>query len=252
MIKLANIVKRYRGKPVVDDLSVTLPTERIIAFIGSNGAGKSTVLSIISRLLAASEGQVDVDGKNLAQWNSRELAKRLAILSQTAYLATRLTVEDLVRFGRFPHSQGRLTGEDRRAVEQALEYTEMADLRGRFLDELSGGQRQTAYIAMAVAQDTRYILLDEPLNNLDMRRSVKIMKLLRKLVDEKRKTILIVIHDINFVSFHADYIVALKDGKLRHTGEVDAIITPAVLKDIYDMDIAIENYGGKKICVYYE
>lgn len=137
-------------------------------------------------------------------------------------------------------------------MEQALEYTELANLRGRFLDELSGGQRQTAYIAMAIAQDTRYILLDEPLNNLDMRRSVKIMKLLRNLVDEKGKTILIVIHDINFVSFHADYIVALKDGHLRHTGPAGSIITPDVLRDIYDMDIAIERYGDKQICVYYQ
>lgn len=252
MIELQHITKKYREKAVVDDLSFSLPTEKIIAFIGSNGAGKSTVLSIISRLVAANEGLIRIDGKALADWNSRELAKRLAILSQTTHLTTRLTVEDLVRFGRFPHSLGRLDANDRRIVKQALEYTELTDLRDRFLDELSGGQRQTAYIAMAIAQDTRYILLDEPLNNLDMRRSVKIMKLLRNLVDEKGKTILIVIHDINFVSFHADYIVALKDGRLRHTGPAESIISPEVLRDIYDMDIAIERYGDKQICVYYK
>ena len=252
MIEIRNITKSYHGKPVVEDLSFSLPTEKIIAFIGSNGAGKSTVLSIISRLIAASEGLVRIDDKDLKDWNTRELAKHLAVLGQSSHITTRLTVEDLVRFGRFPHSQGRLSEEDLRIVEQALEYTELTDLRGRFLDELSGGQRQTAHIAMAIAQDTRYILLDEPLNNLDMRRSVKIMKLLRNLVDDKGKTILIVIHDINFVSFHADYIVALKDGKLRHIGPAGDIIRPDVLRDIYDIDIAIERYNGKQVCVYYE
>lgn len=252
MIEIQGITKEYHGKAVVDDLTVSLPTEKVIAFIGSNGAGKSTVLSIVSRLMPPTAGQVLIDGKNLTDWDTRELAKHLTVLTQDSRMATRLTVEELVRFGRFPHSQGRLDEEDARVVEQALEYTELAGLRGRYLDELSGGQRQTAFIAMAIAQDTRYILLDEPLNNLDMRRSVKIMKLLRKLVDEKGKTILIVIHDINFVSFHADYIVALKNGRLRHTGPVETIIRPDVLRDIYDMEIAIERYNGKQICVYYE
>ena len=252
MIEIQNLGKKYNNKPVLEDFSCALPTEKIIAFIGSNGAGKSTVLSIVSRLVAASEGLVRIDGKDLAAWDTRELAKHLSVLSQTTHMTTRLTVEELVGFGRFPHSQGRLDDNDRRIVEQALEYTELTDLRHRFLDQLSGGQRQIAHIAMAIAQDTRYILLDEPLNNLDMRRSVRVMKLLRDLVDEKGKTILIVIHDINFVSFHADYIVALKNGHLRHTGPVEDILRSDVLRDIYDMDIAIEPYNGKQLCVYYE
>ena len=252
MIELQGITKRYHGNAVVEDLSFSLPTGKIIAFIGSNGAGKSTVLSIISRLIAANEGLVRIDEKNLTDWDTRELAKHLAVLGQTTRLTARLTVEDIVRFGRFPHSQGSLDAEDLRLVEQALEYTELTGLRGRFLNELSGGQLQTAYIAMAIAQDTRYILLDEPLNNLDMRRSVKIMKLLRSLVENRGKTILIVIHDINFVSFHADYVVALKNGRLRHSGPVNSIITQTVLRDIYNLDIAIEPYGDKKLCVYYE
>jgi len=252
MIELHGIAKRYHGEAVVEDVSFSLPTQKIIAFIGSNGAGKSTILSIIGRLIAATAGVVCIDGKDLTAWNTRELAKHLTVLSQTTHMTTRLTVEELVRFGRFPHSHGKMSAEDLRIVEQALEYTELTALRDRFLDELSGGQRQTAYIAMGIAQDTRYILLDEPLNNLDMRRSVKVMKLLRNLVDEKGKTILIVIHDINFVSFHADYIVALKNGRLRHAGSVEEIIRQDVLRDIYDMDIAIEQYNGKQICVYYE
>jgi len=252
MIEIARISKRYQDKAVVENVSFSLPTEKIIAFIGSNGAGKSTILSIISRLIAASEGMVRIDGTELPRWDTRELSKRLAVLSQSTHFNLRLTVEDLVRFGRFPHSKGRITEEDLHIVDQALEYTGLSDLRGRFIDELSGGQRQTAYIAMAIAQDTKYILLDEPLNNLDMSRSAKVMHLLRRLVGEKRKTVIIVIHDINFVSFHADYVVALKHGKLRHLGPVQDIIRTDVLKDIYDMDIAVETYNGKPICIYYE
>ena len=252
MIEIQDITKRYSEKNVVTDLTVTLPVKKITAFIGSNGAGKSTVLSIVSRLIAANEGVVRIDGIELGKWDTRELAKHLAVLSQSTHLSLRLTVEDLVRFGRFPHSQGKIAEKDILAVEQALEYTGLLGLRDRFIDELSGGQRQTAYIAMAIAQDTKYILLDEPLNNLDMRRSAQIMHLLRKLVDEKGKTVIIVIHDINFVSFHADYIVALKQGGLAYFGDASEIIRPDVLKDIYNMDIAVEEYKGKSLCIYYQ
>ena len=252
MIEIQDISKRYLDKEVVSGLTLTLPTEKIIAFIGSNGAGKSTVLSIVSRLIAPSEGTVRIDGTELGKWDTRELAKRLSVLSQSTHFTTRLTVEDLVKFGRFPHSQGKITDEDRRLIDQALEYTGLTELRGRFIDELSGGQRQTAYIAMAIAQDTKYVLLDEPLNNLDMRRSAQIMRLLRRLVEEKGKTVIIVIHDINFVSFHADYVVAMKNGALARFGPVSEIIRPDVLKEIYDLEIAVEDYRGKSLCVYYQ
>lgn len=251
MIELSNITKSYKGTPVVDHVSCTLPTGKIIAFIGSNGAGKSTVLSIVSRLLPASEGTVRIDGVDLERWNTRELAKRLAILTQSTAITPRLTVHDLVMFGRFPHTRGRCTDEDRRIVDRALEYMGLSDIADRFLDELSGGQRQMAYIAMAVAQDTRYILLDEPLNNLDMGRSAQIMRLLRKLVDERGKTVIIVIHDINFVSFHADYVIALKHGRLETFGPVCDIINPQMLRRIYDLDMDVEDYKGKPLCVYY-
>ena len=237
---------------MLDDVSADLPTEKIIAFIGSNGAGKSTALNIVSRLIAANEGRVIIDGKDLHAWNTKELAKNLTILGQTLHTPARLTVEELVAFGRFPHSNGKVYKDDLETIERALEYTGIQDLRHRFLDELSGGQRQMAYIAMAIAQDTKYILLDEPLNNLDMSRASKIMKLLRALVKEKKKTIMIVIHDINFVSFYADYVVAFKDGILKYQGDVESIINPEVLCDIYDMDIKIQPYGGKKICIHYE
>lgn len=251
MIRVQGLTKAYNEKAVVDHVSFELPTNQIIAFIGSNGAGKSTVLSMISRLIAANSGEVYIDEKKLQDWNNRELSKHLSILSQSNHFNIRLTVKELVCFGRFPHSQGKLTAKDHEHVKQALEYADMTHLADRYLDELSGGQRQMAYIAMAVAQDTDYIMLDEPLNNLDMRRSVKIMKMLRKLVEEKGKTVIVVIHDINFVSCYADYIVALKDGVIKSAGPAADIICEDVLREIYDMDISIEHHNGKNICIYY-
>lgn len=252
MIAVENLTKAYNSKPVVDNVSFQLPKEKIIAFIGGNGAGKSTILSIISRLIDKDQGVVTIDGKSLDQWDTGELSKQLSILSQSNHFNIRLTVKELVSFGRFPHSRGKLTHEDRHLIKEALAFTGLLDLSHRYLDELSGGQRQMAFIAMLIAQDTEYILLDEPLNNLDMRRSVQVMQLLRRLVDEKGKTVIVVIHDINFVSCHADYIVAIKDGEIAMTGDTDQVIKQDVLKDIYDMDIEIQCIQGKNICLYYQ
>ncbi len=252
MISFTNISKKYREEFVLKEAFAALPSEGIIAFIGGNGAGKSTLLNIISRLLNASGGSVFIDGKNLCEWNTRELAKKLTILGQSPYSAARITVGELVAFGRFPHSGGNLSEEDKNKISEALALTEMEHLRGRFIDELSGGQRQMAYIAMAIAQDTKYILFDEPLNNLDMNRSVKIMKLLHRLSRERAKSVLIVVHDINFVSFYADYVVALKNGRIKYAGDTDSIMRSDILSDIYDTDISVEPYGGGKICVYYK
>ncbi len=252
MISTESLSKKYGDKFVLREVSASLPENKITAFIGCNGAGKSTMLNIISRLIPASEGCAFVDGKKVSEWDSRKLAQNLAILGQNSHNSARIRVEELVAFGRFPHSGGSLAERDFEMVERALKITGIEDLRGRFIDELSGGQRQMAHIAMSIAQDTKYILLDEPLNNLDMSRSVKIMKLLRKLAREESKTILIVIHDINFVSFYADYIVALKDGRVKYEGSSEAVMKSEILSDIYGMRIEIEEYRGKKICVYYQ
>ena len=163
----------------------------------------------------------------------------------------RLTIRELVSFGRFPYSRGRLTEEDERIVDQSLEYMHLMEMQDCFLDELSGGQRQRAFIAMVIAQDTQYILLDEPLNNLDMKHSVQIMKILRRLVDELGKTVVIVLHDINFASVYSDWIVAMKDGKVVKNGPTEEIIQSEALSEIYDMDIPIQEMNNCRICVYF-
>jgi len=251
MIEVSSLTKRYGDSVVVDDLTLTLPAGGVTAIIGPNGAGKSTVLSMISRLLPMSEGRVLVDGIDVARGDSAELAKRLAILRQDNHLPMRLTVRDLVAFGRYPHTKGRPTVDDAAHVERALGYLGLEALADRFLDQLSGGQRQRAFVAMVLCQDTDYVLLDEPLNNLDMRHAVDMMRLLRRAAHELGKTVILVLHDINFASCYADRIVAMKDGKLAYHGTPLEVIQPDVLHALYGLEIRVLETDGQRICVYY-
>ncbi|MDY7993183.1 ATP-binding cassette domain-containing protein [Paenibacillus polymyxa] len=251
MVEVRNVSKRYGNKNVVDQVSVTVPKGTITSFIGPNGAGKSTLLSMISRLTDSDEGEILIDGQAVSLTKSEELARKISILKQTNDVNIRLTVKELVSFGRFPYSKGRLNSEDRKMVEQSMAYMGLDDMKDKHIDLLSGGQRQRAFIAMILAQDTEYILLDEPLNNLDMKHSVQIMKTLRGLVNDLGKTILVVLHDINFASCYSDYIVGMKDGRLLKQGTADEMIDSQVLKDLYDMDIPIQQIGDHKICVYF-
>ncbi|MGM0751958.1 MAG: ABC transporter ATP-binding protein [Bacillota bacterium] len=251
MIHIRGLSKFYGKKLVVEDVTVTIHPGQITSFIGPNGAGKSTLLSMVSRLLDSDSGEIILDQADLKKMNSDDLAKKIAILKQSNFLNVRLTVRELVSFGRFPYSKGRLNEEDERVVNQALDYMNLLDLEGNYLEELSGGQRQRAFIAMVIAQDTDYILLDEPLNNLDMKHSVQIMKILRRLVDDLGKTVVIVLHDINFASVYSDRIVAMKNGKVIREGSTNTIIQTQILKEIYDMDIPVQQMNDNRICVYF-
>jgi len=251
MVNIKSVFKKYNEKTVIDDVSLTIPKGKITSFIGPNGAGKSTLISMVSRLIAKDEGIIMIDGKDITEAKSSELARKISILKQSNVMNVKLTIRELISFGRFPYSQGNLKKHDWEKVEEAIDYMELRDIQHKYLDEISGGQRQRAYIAMVLAQDTEYILLDEPLNNLDMRHSVQIMKTLRRLVDELGKTIIIVIHDINFASCYSDEIVALKDGKVVKQGPTCDVIDQCVLKDIYDMDIDIKEIDNQRICVYF-
>lgn len=252
MIEVKQVTKKYDQQTILDEIDVVLPEQQIISFIGSNGTGKSTLLSIIGRTLNKNSGEIHIDELELSLWKNQELAKHLSILQQAQGSIVRINVEELVSFGRFPHSQGRLTSKDQTCIDEAIAYLELEPLRHRYLDELSGGQRQLAYIAMVLAQDSKYIFLDEPLNNLDMKHATQIMKVLRKLVDELHKTVLVVIHDINFVSYYSDYIIALKNGKIIRQGTTKEMINEEVLKEIYDIDMTIQEIDGKRFCLYFE
>lgn len=251
MIQVRELTKSYGSKAVVEKVNVDIHPGKITSFIGPNGAGKSTLLSMVSRLLDADTGEVLVDNSNTKKMKSNEFSKRVSILKQSNFMNVRLTIRELVSFGRFPHSKGRLTSEDIQIVNQALDYMDLMGMQHQYLEELSGGQRQRAFIAMVIAQDTDYILLDEPLNNLDMKHSVQIMKILRRLVDELGKTVVIVLHDINFASVYSDRIVAMKEGQVVKDGPTNDIINSESLREIYDMDIPIQQMNNCRICVYF-
>ena len=252
MIITSGLKKYYGDTAVVDDVSITLPACGITSIIGPNGAGKSTMLSMVSRLLGMDAGTVTVDGMDVSKTPGDVLAKRLSILRQDNHMTARLTVSDLVAFGRYPYSKGRLTIEDKDHIERAIEYLNLGELRNRFLDELSGGQRQRAFVAMVLCQDTDYVLLDEPLNNLDMKHAMGMMKLLRGACKELGKTVVLVLHDINFASWYSDYIIAMKDGKVVNHGSTEEIIRPEALKEIYDMDINVHEIGGQRVSLFYD
>ena len=244
------LLKKYNGKTVVDGVSFELPKGKVISLIGPNGAGKSTVMGMISRLIAQDDGSVDFEGKDMSKWKSRDLARRLAILTQSNHVQMKLTVRELVAFGRFPYSGNRITAEDEEIIEKAIAYMELEEFEDRFIDELSGGQRQRAYIAMVIAQDTEYVLLDEPTNNLDIYHATNMMKIVRRLCDELGKTVILVLHEINYAAFYSDYICAFVDGKISKFGTVEEVMTKENLSEIYRVDFEILEIEGKPLSIY--
>lgn len=251
MIVARNLTKTYGEASIIRDVSLDIPRGGITSVIGPNGAGKSTLLGLLSRLLPPTSGSVLVDELDVARAPSDVLARRLSILRQDNHVTARLTVRDLVAFGRFPHSKGRLTEDDRRRIGEAIDYLGLNDLADRFLDEMSGGQRQRAFVAMVLCQDTDYVLMDEPLNNLDMRHATGMMKLIRKAADELGKTFVIVLHDINFASIYSDRIVAMRDGAVVRQGRPSEILQSDVLREIFEIEIPVHEIDGRRLGLFY-
>lgn len=251
MIEIRDVSKRYDTALVVDGVSLTLPRGGVTSIIGPNGAGKSTLLSMISRLLPIDTGSVTIDGLDVTRTPGDVLARRLSILRQDNAMTVRLTVRDLVAFGRYPHSKGRMTVVDRQKIEEALAYLALEPLADSFLDEISGGQRQRAFVAMVLAQDTDVMLFDEPLNNLDIRHAAGMMRLIRKATADLDKTVMVVLHDINFASCHSDRIIAMKDGKVFAEGPPAQIVTREVLEPLYETTFDVRTIDGKAIAFYF-
>lgn len=250
-MRVKELIKKYDGRTVVNAVSFELPKGKVTSLIGPNGAGKSTVMGMISRLIARDGGLIDFEGQDISQWKSKELAKRLAILTQTNNVQMKLTVRELVAFGRFPYSGGHNTQEDEAIIDKALAYMELQDIQDQFIDELSGGQRQRAYIAMVIAQDTEYVLLDEPTNNLDIYHASNMMKIVRRLCDELGKTVVLVLHEINYAAFYSDYICAFVDGKIAEFGTVKEVLTKENLSRIYKVGFEIMEIEGRPLSIYY-
>lgn len=250
MIRIENVSFKHRATPILTDVSLTIPKGGVVALIGPNGAGKSSLLSLVARLQALQTGTIDIDGLPVDTTPGRELARVIAILRQDTTVASRLKVRELVGFGRFPHGRGRLTEADHAIIDAAIAQFDLADLADRFIETLSGGQRQRALVAMVFAQGTDYLLLDEPLNNLDMYYSRELMRSLRSVADGKGKTIVIVLHDINQASAHADRIVAMKGGRIVADGAPTEILTPEMLETVFGFRMRVETIEGKPFVLH--
>lgn len=247
MIKIENLSHQIGGKPILSGITTTVPRKGITALIGPNAAGKSTLLSLIARLVRIQSGTIHVDDLQIGQCSDRELAKCLSILPQIPDQPPRLTVRELVGFGRYPYHGGRPGLADVAKVNEAIAVLGIDDLAERSLDTLSGGQRQRAQIAMIFAQDTTYMLLDEPLNNLDLSGTQTLMRILKGLSDDHGKTIVIVVHDINIASRYADRIIALKNGQIARQGSPIEVIDEALIRDVFETDAELLGLHGSPI-----
>ena len=250
MIKIDNVKKEYSEEIKIGPLNIDIPKAGLTSLIGPNGAGKSTTLLMIGRLLDMDQGQITVANMDVSKSKSEDLAKILTILRQENHFITRLTVRQLVGFGRFPYSKGRLNKEDEAIISKYIDFLGLEDLENRYLDELSGGQRQRAYVAMVLCQETEYVLLDEPLNNLDVARSVQMMEHLRRAANEFGRTILTVMHDINFAAKYSDRICAMKYGQIAAFGTVKEVMNPEILTDIFETKIEIIDGPYGPVAIY--
>ncbi|UOQ85352.1 ABC transporter ATP-binding protein [Gracilibacillus salinarum] len=243
----------YGEEIIIDDLDITIPKGEITVFIGGNGCGKSTLLRSLARLLKPKQGDVVLNGEDIAKIPTKEVAKQMAILPQSPISPEGLTVEDLVKQGRHPYKTmfKRWSEEDETAVNEALESTNMLDLKDRAVDSLSGGQRQRAWIAMTLAQGTDTILLDEPTTYLDMTHQIEILDLLFELNERRQSTIVMVLHDLNLACRYAHHIVAIKDKNVYAQGKPEEIINCGLVHDVFQMkaDVMYDPMFGTPMCI---
>ncbi|WP_313339801.1 ABC transporter ATP-binding protein [Sedimentibacter sp.] len=251
-----NLAVAYENNLVVENLDIQIPRGKITTIIGSNGCGKSTVLKAVGRILKPKGGMVYLNGEDIQRLTTKEIAQKMAILPQSPQAPAGLTVGELIAYGRFPHQRGfgKLNTEDKKIIQWALEVTKLTEHETKAVDNLSGGQRQRVWIAMALAQQTDLILLDEPTTYLDLSYQLEVLELLYKLNREQGCTIVMVLHDLNMAARFADYMIAIRCGKIISHGTPQQVMTPQVLKETFNIDAEIvkEPRTGRPACIFYD
>lgn len=246
----------YEDKMVVDNLDMQIPQGKITTIIGANGCGKSTVLKAVGRILKPKGGMVYLNGEDIRRLSTKEVAQKMAILPQSPQAPAGLTVGELVAYGRFPHQRGmgKLKAGDKKIIAWALEVTKLTELETTAVDNLSGGQRQRVWIAMALAQQTDLILLDEPTTYLDLSYQLEVLQLLYQLNREQGCTIVMVLHDLNLAARFADYMVAIRGGRIIRHGTPEEVMTVEVLRETFQIEAMIikESRTGRPTCVFYD
>ena len=232
--------------PAIDGASVSIPKEAVTALIGPNGSGKSTLLKGLSNQLAPERGVVELDGRDVKTLGTKELARKLGLLSQENTSPRSLTVADLAMHGRYPHRRPfeSRTSEDEAAVERALSLAGVEHLRERAVGSLSGGQKQLAWIAMVLAQDTDILLLDEPTTFLNLHHQLEMMGVVKRLNAEDGVTVLIVLHDVNQAARYADHLLALADGTIHVRGSPEAVLSEELLADVFGINASVDHRDG--------
>lgn len=243
MLKIEQLSVRYEQKEVVHDFSFDVKKGEVLSIIGPNGSGKSTILKAVARMLPYSAGTVTFDGKNMRQLSSKEIAKKMCILSQRNQAPSDITVRNLVSYGRYPHKKWfeRLDDEDYTIVDWALEKTQLTKYKDQSIAALSGGESQRAWIAMALAQKPQILLLDEPTTYLDIAHQHEVLELVRELNRDTGMTVVMVLHDLNQASSYSDRIVVVKDGHRAQIGTPDDVMTEQMIQSIYKMEAEIQH-----------
>ena len=251
-----NLTIAYNKKIIINNLEIVIPERKITSIIGPNGCGKSTLLKAIGRILKPERGSVYLDGIDIYTLSTKEIAKKMSILPQSPKAPSGITVGELVSYGRFPHQHGlkKLTVEDKKIIQWAMDITKLSEYEVTLVDNLSGRQRQRVWIAMALAQQTDIILLDEPTTYLDLAYQIEILELLYRLNKEQGCTIAMVLHDLNLASRFSDYIIAMRSGKIIEYGTPDEVICEDVLKKTFNInaDIIKGSTSKKPICISYD
>ncbi|MGD9695776.1 MAG: ABC transporter ATP-binding protein [Thermoleophilia bacterium] len=243
----------YDGRAVVHELSLSVPEGKITALVGPNACGKSTLLRGLARLLKPRGGAVYLDADPILRLSTKEIARRLGLLPQSPIAPDGITVADLVGRGRYPHQTWlrQWSVDDERAVEEALAATGVTDLRDRPVDELSGGQRQRVWIALALAQETRILLLDEPTTYLDLAHQCEVLELLADLNAADGRTIVLVLHDLNQACRYADHLVAVREGRIHAQGPPAEIVDAALVRDVFGLECRVidDPVSGTPLCL---
>ena len=255
-IEATDLSISYGRRPIIEGMNLTIPESKITSIIGPNGCGKSTLLKTVARIMKPLSGSILLDGKAIHKQSTKDIAKKIAILAQSPHTPDEITVKDLVSYGRSPYQKGfgQLTAKDWEMIHWALEETNLLEYANRFVHALSGGQRQRVWIAMALAQDTDILLLDEPTTYLDLAHQLDVLLVLERLNKKQGKTIVMVLHDLNHASRFSDYIVSMREGEVIKAGAPREVMTNEVLRSVFDIDAHIvEDPATKKLaCLTYQ
>lgn len=246
MLNVENLSFHYRGgPPVLRDVSFSLEAGQFLAILGNNGAGKSTMLKCFNQILRVGGGHVWMDGEDLLTLSHREVARRVAFVSQTIP-STQMTVHDVVMLGRRPYMRWGFTEEDHRIVHQAMDRLHLSDMRGRFLNELSGGERQKVMLARALAQQPKVLLLDEPTSSLDIQNQYQVLDIVRDICRTSGIAAVMVIHELNLALRFCDRFLLLKDGQVYRSGD-RSILDRQALREVYGVDARVVTVEGRSI-----